>query len=467
MSDFVSFNEFIDRTGDAKVEHNRETIARGLRRQPSPRAARVFGVQPIEPTDDVIEAEFAKMKAFVLARYKPVTNVTMDHTFLGPGGNFHDCVLFEEQPAYQAAKAKGLNPSTKLPTQLAPTTDKAVRPIAQPMLPPLHRSLVDPFGNELACSDDRVPLARVTIAQMARLGKFENFFQKYSSAPLAFSNAAAPDSAIHYHAVCETNPGTYYGCSTFLNVWQVDPSPGVFSLSQLWMLGDVMNTGFNQTIESGWQTWSARANNRSGTDVPLLFVFYNPDGYGDNAGYGTNQYGVGFIVTPGSGWAIDMPMPQPYSSKGGDQYGYQMQWLIDAQGNWVLYLGPGGGQQPTQIGFFPAGLYQGALSQSATVVQFGGEVCSAAQGYDGYPNTGPMGNGVGPYTTPDGTLNKTDSFSEVAFQAQIQVCSTLGGSLAPAQLPLGAADPGYSAILGNDASSPDWGTYMFFGGNQQ
>ena len=31
MSDFISFNEFVDRTASARVEHHRETIAKALR----------------------------------------------------------------------------------------------------------------------------------------------------------------------------------------------------------------------------------------------------------------------------------------------------------------------------------------------------------------------------------------------------------------------------------------------------
>jgi hypothetical protein len=460
MPDFISFNEFVDRTASAKVEHHRETMAKALRR-PSGASAGFLTATVADVSDDTIEAEFAKMKEYVLGMYKDVSDVKIQHTFLGPGGNFHDCIHFEQQPTYRAAKKAGYDLSAKPPAPNPPagpayTNPAAFGPLVYPILPPLLRGLVDPFGNPLACPEGRVPLRRVTIAQMARLGKFENFFRKYPYEPPFAGTLGTTE--IHHHAVCnETSGGNYFACSTWLNVWEVDPSPGVFSLSQLWLIGST-TAGKVQTIESGWQTYPALW----GTNAPVLFVYYNPNGYDNTGGYLSNAQHFGFIQAPGSGWIIGDAMPQPYSVTNGDQRGNQMQWQIDGQGNWWLFFGTGN-QPPTAVGHFPAGLYQnGTLAQSAQTLQFGGEVCSQDPGTPTYPKTGKMGSGLPPFPNP------VDSFREVAFQKQLAAGLTLASAMVWAKLQVltDPRDAGYSATQVTNSDSADWGSYMFFGGPQ-
>jgi hypothetical protein len=458
MADFMSFNEFVDRTASAKVEHHRETMAKALRR---PAGANVgfLAAAAADVSDDTIEAEFAKMKKYVLRMYKDVSDVKVQHTFLSPGGNFYDSIQFEQQPTYRAAKTAGYDLSAKPPSPASLAgpvlgNPAAFGPLVYPILPPLLRGLEDPFGNPLACHEGRVPLRRVTIAQMARLGKFENFFYKYPSAPPFAGTLGTTE--IHHHAVCNENSGgNYFGCSTWLNVWEVDPSPGVFSLSQLWLIGQT-TAGKVQTIESGWQTFPTLW----GTSAPVLFVYYNPNGYDNTGGYLSNNQHFGFIQSPGTGWMIGDAMPRPYSVTNGDQRGNQMQWQIDGQGNWWLFVGTGN-QSPTAVGYFPAGLYKnGTLAHSAQTLQFGGEVCSQSPGTPTYPNTGKMGSGIPPFSNP------ADSFGEVAFQKQIAVSLTLGSAMVPAQLQVltDSQDAGYSATQTTASDSASWGSYMFFGG---
>jgi len=459
MSDFVSFNEFVDRTASAKVEHHRETMAKALRR-PSGANAGFLTAAAADISDDMIEAAFVKMKEYVLSMYKDVTDVRIQHTFLGPGGSFFDCIHFEQQPTYRAARKAGYDLSAKppAPSPLAGPTHanpEAFGPLVYPFLPPLLRGLADPFGNPLACPEGRVPLRRVTIAQMARLGKFENFFRKYPYDPPFAGTLGTTE--IHHHAVCnETSGGNYFACTTWLNVWEVDPSPGVFSLSQLWLIGSATD-GKVQTVESGWQTYPALW----GTSAPVLFVYYNPHGYDNTGGYLSNSQHFGFIQAPGSGWIIGDAMPQPYSVINGDQRGNQMQWQIDGQGNWWLFFGTGS-QPPTAVGHFPAGLYNGTLARSAQTLQFGGEVCSQNPGTSTYPKTGKMGSGIPPFANP------VDSFREAAFQKQIYASLTFGTAMLPAKLQVltDSRDAGYSATQVTDSGSAEWGSYMFFGGPQ-
>jgi hypothetical protein len=460
MPDFMSFNEFVDRTASAKVEHHRETMAKALL-PPAGANAGFLTAAVAVVSEDTIEAEFAKMKEYVLGMYKDVSDVKIQDTFLGPGGNFYDCIGFDQQPTYRAAKTAGYDLSAKPPALIplagpAHANPTAFSPLVYPILPPLLRGLEDPFGNPLACPEGRVPLRRVTIAQMARLGKFENFFYKYPSAPPFAGTLGTTE--IHHHAVCnETSGGNYFTCSTWLNVWEVDPSPGVFSLSQLWLIGST-TAGKVQTIESGWQTYPTLW----GTSAPVLFVYYNPNGYDNTGGYLSNAQHFGFILAPGTGWIIGDAMPPPYSVTNGDQRGNQMQWQIDGQGNWWLFIGTGN-QSPTAVGYFPVGLYNnGTLAQSAQTLQFGGEACSQSPGTPTYPQTGKMGSGIPPFPNP------VDSFREVAFQKQMAVSLTFGSAMVPAKLQVltDSRDASYSATQITDSGSADWGSYMFFGGAQ-
>jgi hypothetical protein len=457
MADFVSFNEFVDRTASAKVEHHRETIAAGLYRRP-PRGGNFLTAEAgsVSADDDTIEEEFAKMKKYVLNLYKDVGNVQTQHTFLDAGGNFIDCIKLEQQPSFRAAKKAGINVTIKAPppTRAAEVNVGAVTfgPMAPPMLPHLRRGLVDPFGKLMTCPDGRVPLRRTTLAQMANLGRFERFFRKYPAAPPFAGTIGVTE--IHRHAVCgDTGGGNYYGCSTWLNIWQVDPSPGVFNLSQLWLIAPYGDGTTVQTIESGWQRSSVW-----GTDAPVLFIFYNPDSYqrGGQNGYVNGPNMMGFIQT-NCDWIILGAMPPPYSSPDGDQFGWQMQWEIDDAGNWWLYIGSGD-QDPVALGNFPAGAYgSGPLAQSARLVQFGGEVCSQPPGAPSYPATGKMGSGLPPFANP------ADSFGEVAFQKQIQVKMDPGGSMVPASLQV-QSDPRDANYAAAASSSSGWGSFMFFGG---
>jgi hypothetical protein len=471
MPDFVSFNEFIDRTASARIAHLADTLQAGLRRVVAPKAA---------VKADVLEEEFEKMKKYVLDLYEGVTS---DHTYLDPGGNFIDCIPFEQQAAVRAARKAGHKVKEVAPPPTRPEAAVKVDPMAfgpEPsgMVPPLRRGLTDVFGKPIACPEDRVPLRRITLYQLARLGKLEYFFRKHPGRDFDFlgkksaktksrtssakagakkratgrSKAVAPEviggrGEVHRHAICQTKPGSYTGCSSWLNIWDVDPSPGVFNLSQQWLLGSTA-AGAVQTIESGWQVYPELW----GTTAPVLFLFYNPGGYDPStSGYVTNQNGQGFIQQSPS-WAFGSALAQ-VSTRGGPQFGVQMQWEIDADGNWWLYLGSDASSLEA-AGYFPAGLYQnGSLSQSAQAVQFGGEVSSQAP-----PSraTGPMGSGLPPFEDP------ADGFGEVAFQKLISVQTSVGGSMNPADLDPDEPDqPNYRAALG---SSEKWKSFLFFGG---
>jgi hypothetical protein len=239
-----------------------------------------------------------------------------------------------------------------------------------------------------------------------------------------------------------------------LGLWDSDPSPGVFNLSQLWMIGHLAAGGV-QTVESGWIVYPGL---RGLGTAPGLFVFFNPDNYGPRSGYLVNQAGEGFIQVSSS-WTLFSGLTH-ISRRGGDQYGLQMLWQLKGDGNnagWWLWIGQDAASFD-KVGFFPAYLYQGGpLTQATHEVQFGGEVASRV----GDTRTGPMGSGVAPYQDPE------DSWLEVAFQNEMYVQTQPGADMDQASLQLVSTStepcfsPNYQGAL---YDSDKWKSYFFFGG---
>ncbi len=491
MADFVSFNEFLDYTADARVGHHIETLRAGLARaaaheaaleraagKGAARGARAAAVSAAAG-DDTAEAEFRRMKDYVLKYYK---GVKAEHTFLDVAGNFVDCIPFEQQATVRAAKAAGL----KVPKAPPPHRPAEVRrpkngrtgfgPDTSPVISPVRRGTVDLFGNSRDCPEGTVPLRRVTIARLAWYGTFAHFFSKTPRAlkpsagraakrsaahrpakragararrVAALPPATGPDGAGHFHAICQTDAGTYYGCSSTMNLWAPNPAPGVFSLCQLWLWGALQSNGNPATIESGWMVDSPGG-------LPHLFVFFNPDGYANfpngRSGYVNGQNQLGFILYPGSSFYPWMPLSaDQMSTTGGKQYEIQMGWDREADGAWWLHAGL---DTFERVGCFPAGLYDGStgLSDSTGLVQFGGEVASNGTGY------GLMGSGLRPYADP------RVSYGSVAFQREVQVIKSVGGPRYDAGLSTPKQDNNNYTV--STGSSDQWGSFFFYGGPQ-
>lgn len=475
MADFISLNEFIDRTANAKYTENVDMLRAGFSRaglviptaerelrsdQEAPRGMLAHAQAASEIKDDVLESEFNKMKHFVMKRYEHAKSV---NTYMDAGGNFVDCIGFEELQTVKNARAAG---HTVLTAPPAPAMmPGGGRGVTAKSLPTAAKAVApkDPFLNTMACPEGAVPLRRITIGHMARHGKFENFFQKSPGIQpkaatrdvvLPDATVIGPDGRVHRHAIANVplNGSRYIGVSTFLNVWGTNPFPGEMNLSQLWLLGDT--TGAPDTIESGWQVnptaW--------GTSFPILFIFFNPDGYGQKSpqgqsrsGYGVNQFHEGFISFPGTKWVVNSAM-SAISTPGGKQQGFFMQWQRDDHGNWILFCGG----SPTTMegaGYFPGYLYQNTtIGQSAEVIQFGGEVAGMSP-----TPTGPMGSGAAPSNPA------IKGFGSVAYQRMMchQIAGTASLSLAPLEE---SRDSNFYLSATGTNPNPDWGNYLFFGG---
>jgi hypothetical protein len=449
MPPFVTFQQFLDQTAAARPEDYPVLSGSG----PAP-VVPGAGAPP-SAADPV--AEFNSAKQYVLSLYDGVQAVS---TFVEPQGQHVDCVPFEQQSALKAAVAAGHTPRTTAPPPAGSAGGPAAGAANPATPPPLRSGLVDVFGQPISCPAGCVPFRRVTLDEIIRAGGLSRFFRKGPGRNLAARpgqpappRIAGPDGRVHLHSVCQaTAPGPYLGCKTWLNLWDEPVSPGEFNLSQLWLVS-MTDSGKPITIESGWQVCPSHW----GISSPVLFVYYNPDGYGPRSGYGQNAGHEGFISLPGSPWVVnaDASLYHQASQPGGVQYGFLMQWQRDASGNWWLYCGA---DEPSLVGvgYFPDTAYANtALAASAQNLQFGGEVCTM----EGGSQTGPMGSGQ----APNGSAGS--NYGRVAFQKDLSVQSSLGATMVPAAVQ--SVDTGddayYGKVVGN-STQPDWKNYLFYGG---
>lgn len=385
-------------------------------------------------------AAFEQMRAYVLSRYR---GVRVEHSFRDPAGRVVDCVLFADQPSVKGhpAAAKGA---------LAPPV-----PVLRPRRPPrkgtrisfkrqhsidltLHPGRRDPFGNRRFCRSGLIPLARVTLDQLVRFRTLRSFFAKGDPREefrpgRTKPHPVPPDDSTHYYA-----RGVQFvdnlGADAWLNVWSPSVSSAQMSLSQIWVVGSTGST--KQTVEAGWQVYP----DKWGGSNAALFAFYTTKGYSDGC---YNVDCTGFVQVANNvylGGGFDH-----YSSPGGTQWGFELQYKRDpANGNWWLfYRGPG---TWIPVGYYPHSLFgTGQLATNAQKIAYGGEDT-------GQPSALQMGSGE----------FASASFARAAYQHTAFYIDT---NVVSQWASLSAEVTDTKCYTGDiGASSGIWGVYLFLGG---
>ena len=414
---FVPFDSFLTETRSARFEDYRGNAA-----------AQVESA-----------AAFAEMKAHLLQLYDGVhpTNTFMDRNRLV------DCVPLEQQPGLRRPGA------TRETVQKPPDLKEAASPQLQKPESDatgrqtesvditLKAGVRDPFGHEKYCGEGSFPMQRLTLTELTRFKNLRSFFRKGSLGDNfeLHPNPSPPrpipgDDSTHYYA-----RGVQYvdnfGADAWLDLWSPTVADTHMSLSQLWIVGGDGDT--KQTAEAGWQVYSG-----DGTDA-RLFIYYTTKGYTDGC-YNTACSGfvqVANNVYLGSGF-------DHYSSVGGAQWGFNLQWKRHTDGNWWLfYRGPG---NYIPVGYYPKSLYgRGALADKATKIAFGGEDTGSAAAKQ-------MGSG-----------EKADGgWQHAAYQHTIFYIDTNTTSQWASLAEYESHPDCYTADLHNLYGS--WGTYLYFGG---
>jgi hypothetical protein len=382
-------------------------------------------------------AAFEEMKAHLLSLYD---SVTPTHSF-AEGHQVVDCVPLAQQPGLRRPGAAREQLQREGPVVTSPPPPPAVSGAARTgntMDLTLKSGVKDSRGAEMYCSTGTIPMRRITLEEMTRFKTLRSFFTKGSRfdnfdphQPPPRGNLPADDSS-HYYARGVQFVDNF-GADSWLNVWNPTVATDQMSLSQIWIVGGDGTS--KQTAESGWQVLHSKYGDNAG-----LFIYYTTAGYSDGC---YNLECSAFIQVANniySGRNFDH-----YSTTGGTQWGFNLQWKRSTAGDWWLfYRGPG---DYIAVGYYPHSLYgNGTMATQAGKIAFGGEDT-------GKPSALQMGSGQ----------KASAGWQQAAYQNRIFYIDTHTVSQ---WAKLDSQDtPGcYTTDINNDPSA--WGgTYLFFGGS--
>ena len=183
------------------------------------------------------------------------------------------------------------------------------------------------------------------------------------------------------------------------------------------------------------------------TNKAVLFIYWTADDYQNTGCY--NLDCSGFVQT-NSNWCLGGTWDH-YSSTGGGQWGFELQWKLYL-GNWWLFLkGPGNFEA---VGYYPTSIYKGGqLATNSTLIEYGGEV--ARKTGDVWPQmgSGAQANAGWQYAAYQNTIFyiPKDIDDGVGVWASLM---TIDEALASC----------FTIDYVSANSGSTWGTYIFFGG---
>lgn len=411
---FVSFDEFVKGVAAARFEDYARQKDLAVKRS----------------------EDFEGMRQHILSLYE---DVTVAHSFM-VDAQYFDCVPVDQQPS---VRQLGLKHALLTPPPPTGEPEEKSQTPREPhgLTSPLTLGLVDSFGNAVSCEEGTIPMRRVTLEEMSRFETLDKFFQKspwdgVGRAPQSEEPPAAPVPAHKYaHAVQTVNN---YGGNSWLNIWSPTINGNatqIFSLAQHWYVGGRGKS--LQTVEGGWQEYPLKYH----TTNSVLFIYWTADDYNHTGCY--NLDCAAFVQTS-SNWYLGGPWSVS-SSRGGQQYEFQLQWKLSG-GNWWLYLQGSGAVEA--IGYYPGKIYKrGQLTRFAQVIDYGGETV----GTTSWP---PMGGG--------GFASL--GYQQAAYQRNVFYIDA-GQSSRWSNLRASSPSPScYTAIFARASSGNPWGSYLYFGG---
>ncbi|RLM68877.1 uncharacterized protein C2845_PM17G06240 [Panicum miliaceum] len=347
-----------------------------------------------------------------------------------PDGDIIDCVHISKQPAFDHPLLKNhtiqMRPSYH-PGGLSDDSTVATHPITQ---------LWHQNGK---CPENTIPIRRTKEGDVMRASSIKRYGKKRPGSIPKLASIDDPDASAmigHLHALASASGENYYGTKTTINLWQPTIEGGNgFSLAQLWITrGSYQGNDLN-TIEAGWQVFPGYypdSNTR-------LFIYWTRDAYNQTGCYNLNC--AGFIQTNNQiaiGGSIS-----PVSLYGGSQYDIDILiWKDQKDGNWWLQVGS------DTVGYWPSSIFS-YLSDSATTVQWGGEVYSpdASQ-----TSSTQMGSGHFP----------DEGFGKASYIKNIQVVDSSNNLKLPNGVVLIAKRP--SCYNVQNGASNDGALNIYYGG---
>lgn len=378
----------------------------------------------VQSSGHVVQSEraFAEMRSYILTMYagvQPVNSYILD-------GQYFDCITVNEQPTVRLLHITKLASPPKVvsATQGSAQNSNATSP--------LTLGQKDAFGHSIACADGTIPMERITLERLSKFPTLKAFLAKGPDGQGVAASTIQPGGS-HRYGVSYQSVNNYGGSSR-LNLW--NPS-GDFSLSQEWYVG---GSGDNtQTAEGGWVHYPQKFGSQS-----VLFIYFTPDNYKVGGPGCYNLECPGFVQTNKS-WAFGGKFSS-YSTYGGVQYEFMLQWQY-YQGNWWLLLQGGGNAQ--FVGYYPGSVYNhGQMASHAQIAEYGGET------YTGGTNWPQMGSGK----------FASAGWQQAAFQRRAFYITTSSAGVWSTLSPIQTNPACYTIDITPSSNGGNWGTYFFFGG---
>ena len=358
-------------------------------------------------------AAFDEMLSFLRDFY---TGIEVMNSFADEGGQVVDCVPFRLQPALRGSSEPIPDPPPP-GWSMQPSMD-AISVNGQ--LAPGRR---DRHGNEAWCSDETIPIRRISLEELVRFESLDHYHDKARVRP-----GTTLGTDVHEYAI-GTLPADNLGGVSYNNIWAPTVGAGqINSISQIWCLAGPVEKA--QTVEGGWTVYPARF----GTTGPCLFIFFTSDGYKLKKGW--NLDGGAFTQT-NNNWILGGWLHN--SIPNGQQQALLLGWYLWG-GCWWCSCGTNSVGYPTWLGYYKASTFlSGQMATKAQLIEFGGEAT-------GLTAWGQMGSGqLAAY-----------GYKLAAYHDKISYFPMSGGASTPALTSYQTHPNWYTVSIG--------GEYLYFGG---
>jgi hypothetical protein len=373
---------------------------------------------------------FGQMRSYILATYR---DVKVEHSFVYSGSYF-DCVTIRSQPTVRdrriatiATPPSAVTAGRRAAASRAAASQVGASRAGRAAPSALSQGLRDSFGNAISCPAASIPMLRITLGAMTRFPTVAAYLAKEPGGQKA-RQPVTPGGPHRY--AFGSQSVTNYGGNSWLNLW--NPA-GDFTLSQQWYANG--SGAGTQTVEGGWVHYPAKFGSNS-----VLFIFSTPNDYAS----GCYDLECSGFVQISSAVALGGSFTN-YSTYGGTQWGFGLQWKYFA-GNWWMYY------QGSAVGYYPGSVFHGGpMAKNAALTEYGGETYTAG---NSWPQ---MGSG----------RFASAGWAQAAFQNTIFYIpqNVSGGTGVWSSLGTAATNPAcYTISYTNAATGGSWGTYIYFGG---
>ncbi|MFQ5350751.1 MAG: neprosin family prolyl endopeptidase, partial [Thermoanaerobaculia bacterium] len=362
-------------------------------------------------------------------------------------GQLVDCITIDSQPSVRLLDLGRADRSPPDGTVEAPEEGPGeVTGERQRAESPLTLGLIDEYGNAVECEPESIPMTRITLEQLVRYETLRHFFSKGQDGrgflpprprddgePKPEESSNARRYAYTYQAVRN------FGGNSWLNLWNPSMgSDGRMSISQQWYSAG--SGSGNQTLEGGWQVLPSKYN----TDKAVLFIYWTADNYGSTGCYNLDCAG---FVQINNNWYLGGTW-SAYSTTGGTQWGFELQFKLFGDNWWMFLKGPGAYEA---VGYYPDSIYgSGPMKDAAAEILYGGETAT---------------NGTWPEMGSGQFANQ--GWQRAAFQNTIFYIPRNENNGVGVWASLSAQEPApscYTVDLVPASSGGSWGTYFYFGG---